>query len=120
MAKSPRRRAAVVVDLLPRPRRARAADGRAVDRGRAGERRATSAAAGGIKRVGIGAARIDSMSVKWSDSLMMPEAKCREGVVRAVGSPAQFRNRSRSLSNVNRSGSQNASNNAAAAAEKTE
>ena len=33
---------------------------------------------------------------------------------------AQFRNRFRSLSNVNRSGSQNASKNAAAAAEKTE
>src|SRR5215468_7267870 len=37
-----------------------------------------------------------------------------------IGSPAQFRNRFRSLSNVNRSGSQNASKNAAAAAEKTE
>ena len=36
------------------------------------------------------------------------------------GSPAQFRDRFRSLSNVNRSGSQNASKNAAAAAEKTE
>jgi len=33
---------------------------------------------------------------------------------------AQFRNRFRSLSNVNRSDSQNASKNAAAAAEKTE
>jgi hypothetical protein len=37
-----------------------------------------------------------------------------------IGSPAQFRNRFRSLSNVNLSGSQNASKNAAAAAEKTE
>src|SRR5262250_1954953 len=37
-----------------------------------------------------------------------------------IGSPAQFRNRFRSLSNVNRSGSQNANKNAAAAAEKTE
>src|ERR1044071_8054202 len=37
-----------------------------------------------------------------------------------IGSPAQFRDRFRSLSNVNRSGSQNASKNAAAAAEKTE
>jgi hypothetical protein len=36
------------------------------------------------------------------------------------GSPAQFRDRFRSLSNVNLSGSQNASKNAAAAAEKTE
>jgi hypothetical protein len=41
-------------------------------------------------------------------------------VLFAIGSPAQFRNRFRSLSNVNRSGSQNASKNAAAAAEKTE
>src|SRR5215467_7007427 len=38
----------------------------------------------------------------------------------AIGSPAQFRVRFRSLSKVNRSGSQNASKNAAAAAEKTE
>ena len=37
-----------------------------------------------------------------------------------IGSPAQFRDRFRSLSNVNLSGSQNASKNAAAAAEKTE
>ena len=36
------------------------------------------------------------------------------------GSCAQFRDRFRSLSNVNRSGSQYASKNAAAAAEKTE
>ena len=35
-------------------------------------------------------------------------------------SPAQFHDPFRSLSNVNRSGSQNASKNAAAAAEKTE
>ena len=41
-------------------------------------------------------------------------------VLFVIGSPAQFRNRFRSLSNVNRSGSQNASKNAAAAAEKTE
>ena len=37
-----------------------------------------------------------------------------------IGSPAQFRNRFSSLSNVNLSGSQNASKNAAPAAEKTE
>jgi hypothetical protein len=36
------------------------------------------------------------------------------------GLPAHFRNRFKSLSNVNWSGSQNASKNAAAAAEKTE
>ena len=41
-------------------------------------------------------------------------------VLFVIGSPAQFRDRFRSLSNVNRSGSQNASKNAAAAAEKTE
>ena len=41
-------------------------------------------------------------------------------VLFVIGSPAQFRNRFRSLSTVNRSGSQNASKNAAAAAEKTE
>jgi hypothetical protein len=41
-------------------------------------------------------------------------------VLFVIGSPAQFRNRFRSLSNVNRSGSQNANKNAAAAAEKTE
>jgi hypothetical protein len=41
-------------------------------------------------------------------------------VLFVIGSPAQFRDRVRSLSNVNRSGSQNASKNAAAAAEKTE
>src|SRR5215472_3481421 len=41
-------------------------------------------------------------------------------VLFVIGSPAQFRNRFRSLSNVNLSGSQNASKNAAAAAEKTE
>jgi hypothetical protein len=41
-------------------------------------------------------------------------------VLFVIGSPVQFRNRFRSLSNVNRSGSQNASKNAAAAAEKTE
>src|SRR5262249_16442879 len=41
-------------------------------------------------------------------------------VVFVIGSLVQFRNRFRSLSNVNRSGSQNASKNAAAAAEKTE
>ena len=41
-------------------------------------------------------------------------------VLFVIGSPAQFRNRFRSLSNVNRSGSQKASKNAAAAAEKTE
>src|SRR5258705_13355953 len=41
-------------------------------------------------------------------------------VLLVIGSPAQFRDRFRSLSNVNLSGSQNASKNAAAAAEKTE
>ena len=41
-------------------------------------------------------------------------------VLFVIGSPGQFRNRFRSLSNVNRSGSQNANKNAAAAAEKTE
>jgi len=41
-------------------------------------------------------------------------------VLFVIGSLAQFRNRFRSLSNVNRSGSQNASKNAAEAAEKTE
>jgi hypothetical protein len=41
-------------------------------------------------------------------------------VLFVIASPAQFRDRFRSLSNVNRSGSQNASKNAAAAAEKTE
>ena len=41
-------------------------------------------------------------------------------VLFVIGSPVQFRNRFRSLSNVNLSGSQNASKNAAAAAEKTE
>ena len=41
-------------------------------------------------------------------------------VLFVIGSPAQFRNRCKSLSNVNRSASQNASKNAAAAAEKTE
>ena len=41
-------------------------------------------------------------------------------VLFVIGSPAQFRDRFRSLSNVNLSGSQNASRNAAAAAEKTE
>ena len=41
-------------------------------------------------------------------------------VLFVIGSPTQFRNRFRSLSNVNRSGSQNASKNAAAAAENTE
>src|SRR5207249_11048218 len=40
-------------------------------------------------------------------------------VLLVIGSPAQFRDRFRSLSNVNLSGSQNASKNAAAAAEKT-
>ena len=44
----------------------------------------------------------------------------RKLVLLVIGSPAQFRSRFRSLSNVNRSGSQNASKNAAAAAEKTE
>src|SRR5207248_2382742 len=41
-------------------------------------------------------------------------------VLFVIGSHAQFRGRFRSLSNVNLSGSQNASKNAAAAAEKTE
>jgi hypothetical protein len=41
-------------------------------------------------------------------------------VLFVIGSHAQFRDRFRSLSNVNLSGSQNASKNAAAAAEKTE
>src|SRR5262245_27362250 len=41
-------------------------------------------------------------------------------VLFVIESPAQFRDRFRSLSNVNLSGSQNASKNAAAAAEKTE
>ena len=41
-------------------------------------------------------------------------------VLFVIESLAQFRSRFRSLSNVNRSGSQNASKNAAAAAEKTE
>ncbi len=41
-------------------------------------------------------------------------------VLFVIGSPAQFRDQFRSLSNVKRSGSQNASKNAAAAAEKTE
>ena len=41
-------------------------------------------------------------------------------VLFVIGSPAHFCNRFRSLSKVNRSGSQNASKNAAAAAEKTE
>src|SRR4029434_2868696 len=41
-------------------------------------------------------------------------------VLFVIGSAAPFRNRLRSVSNVNRSGSQNASKNAAAAAEKTE
>ena len=41
-------------------------------------------------------------------------------VLFVIGSPAQFRDRFRSLSNVNLSGSQKASKNAAAAAEKTE
>src|SRR5262249_40542978 len=42
------------------------------------------------------------------------------GAFMLVGSPAQFRNRFRSLSKVNRAGSQNASKNAAAAAQKTQ
>src|SRR5262249_20941040 len=53
-----------------------------------------------------------------SAALRRPE-KPRE-IIPIYISSAQFRNRFRSLSNVNRSGSQNASKNAAAAAEKTE
>lgn len=71
---------------------------------------------------------MDSKRLSWSSSsrrlnslfLLRGAFPLSKLVLFVIGSPAQFRNRFRSLSNVNRSGSQNGSKNAAAAAEKTE
>jgi hypothetical protein len=71
---------------------------------------------------------MDSKRLSWSSSSRRLNSLCllrgafslSTLVLCVIGSPAQFCNRFKSLSNVNRSGSQNASKNAAAAAEKTE
>src|SRR5215467_1046889 len=71
---------------------------------------------------------MDSKRLSWKSSSRSLNSLCllcgaftlSKLVLFVIGSPAQFRNRFRTLSNVNRSGSQNASKNAAAAAEKTE
>jgi hypothetical protein len=71
---------------------------------------------------------MDSKQLSWrsstrslnSLSLLRGAFTLSKLVLFVIGSPAHFRDRFKSLSNVNLSGSQNASKNAAAAAEKAE
>ena len=82
-----------------------------------------------IERIAIASGQImDSKRLSWRSSSRSLNSLCllrgaftlSKLALFVIVTPAQFRDRFRSLSNVNRSGSQNASKNAAAAAEKTE